>query len=47
MKDFEYWNPVETVFGNGCIRQIGEKLSGKYKRYLLVSNQKLQETGNI
>lgn len=45
MKDFEYWNPVETVFGNDCIRQIGEKLSGKYKRYLLVSTRSSRKLG--
>ena len=37
MRDFEFYNPTTTFFGNGVIDQIGEKLNGIYKSCLLVS----------
>lgn len=45
MKEFDFENPVKVVFGNGCIEKIGEKLSGQYDRYLLVSTRSARNLG--
>lgn len=35
MKNFNYKNPTEIIFGNGRIKEIGELLEGKVKKVLL------------
>lgn len=35
MKNFDYKNPTEIIFGNGRIKEIGSRLKGKTKKVLL------------
>lgn len=45
MRAFEFYNPVNVVFGNGTVSDIEKHLTGKYKRYLLVSTGSARRTG--
>jgi alcohol dehydrogenase len=39
MDNFEYFNPVRVIFGNGKRNELGHELQGKYSRALIVCSK--------
>ncbi len=47
MQNFDYKNPTEIIFGNGRIKEIGERIEGKAKKVLLTYGKGSIKTNGV